>query len=377
MSVKSNYFKMDKDEFNQYLDKLKNSTNNIFILDNKFFYNQDLDSTNSILKFNEKFYKFNSLINSFTSFSKNQIIQSFLLNEIESTNSIENIYSTRHDIFSVISQASNSKDNKITSITNGYKYILSTNGNKVNSCKDLKELYDKVIKESISNNDLPDGKYFRKGNVYISNGLESIHTGLIGEDNINNAMDEFINIYNSNIDIFTKLILSHFIFEYVHPFYDGNGRLGRFLFSNKLYLETNSAFSFSISYCFKQEKSKYYKAFKQASDKYEFGCLNSYVKTIISILNNQIDLLINKLELILDKLKIYKSSLDLSKSEEKIYKLIYEASHLSNYGVSNQEIINQTNVSKRTLMYSLKKFKDSYDIIDTKIGKFTYHKFNI
>ena len=42
------------------------------------------------------------------------------------------------------------------------------------------------------------------------------------------------------------------------------------------------------------EKDKYYKALKIANDKYEFGCLNAYVETILIILNNKNRLLMQK-----------------------------------------------------------------------------------
>ena len=80
-------------------------------------------------------------------------------------------------------------------------------------------------------NDLPDGIYFRHGDVYVANGIKNIHIGIAGEENINRLMEEFVNFYNSKNDTLIKMILCHFMFEYIHPFYDGNGRLGRFLFS--------------------------------------------------------------------------------------------------------------------------------------------------
>ena len=62
---------------------------------------------------------------------------------------------------------------------------------------------------------------------------------------------------------------------------------------------------------------------------------------------------------------------------KKIYKVICEVSALSDFGVSNEEILNETGVSKRTLIYTLNKLKKEMNMIDTNIGKFSYHKFNI
>lgn len=377
MSVKSNYFKMNKEEFDKYLNELKKSNNTIQLFNGKYFYNQTLDSINLAIELNKKMLELDSIINSFTNFAKNQIIQSFLIDEIESTNKIENIHSTRHDIFSIISKASLSKDKKIISISNAYKHLLESKGTVISSLFDIRKLYDIVLKDSIAKIDLPDGTYFRQNPVYISDGLKSIHTGIIGEDNINAAMEEFINLYNSKNEVFIKMILCHFMFENIHPFYDGNGRFGRFLFSNGLYLETKSFFSFIISSSLEHEKTKYYKAFKSANDKYEFGCLNEYVEIISTILLDQIKLLIQKLQYSKEIINNLKTPFKLTKSEEKIYKVICEASALSDFGVSNEEILNETGVSKRTLIYTLNKLKKEMNMIDTNIGKFSYHKFSI
>lgn len=67
----------------------------------------------------------------------------------------------------------------------------------------------------------------------------------------------------------------------------------------------------------------------------------------------------------------------MSKSEQKIYKLIKEVSIFSTFGVSNQEIIKEVGVSKRTLIYVLRKFENKKILIKTKIGKYNYYKFNI
>ena len=76
-----------------------------------------------------------------------------------------------------------------------------------------------------------------------------------------------------------------------------------------------------------------------------------------------------------EKLNSVKHDLSLIPSEQKIFKFINEASLFSYFGVTNEEIMKETHISKRTLMSSLAKFKGDDILIDTRIGKYAYHKF--
>ena len=375
MTIKSNYFTMNKDDFNDYLLELKKSNNTINLLDNNFFYVQNVTSSNLIITLKTKVNELDLLINSFTDFTKKQIIQSFLLDEISSTNKIENIFSTKHDIYSIINNVSTSKNKKIISISNAYKHLLETKGQNITKIEDIRSLHDIILKDAISKEDVLDGKVFRKNPVFITNGIKNVHKGTINESNIMKFMEEFLSLYNSNNELFLKMILCHFIFEYVHPFYDGNGRLGRYLFSNGLYLTSNSYFSFLISSSFEHEKTKYYKAFKAANDQYEFGCLNNFVDMILEILIKQIDSNINKLKDDKEKIKELMYPFKMTKNEVKVFSLISEASIFSTFGVSSEEIIKETGISKRSLIYALNNFKSKNILSITKIGKYNYYKF--
>ena len=102
--------------------------------------------------------------------------------------------------------------------------------------RDIRDIYDKVVLDEINESDKPDGELFRKGDVEIQgpHGL-AIHNGVKGEGNIGALLTDMIHLATSDeIPRLQSAIMSHFLFEYVHPFYDGNGRTGRYLLA--LYL---------------------------------------------------------------------------------------------------------------------------------------------
>lgn len=381
MDIKKAYYTKTKEEFDQYLNNLINSEDTIhFFLDsdNPFRYNRSAEACFNILRLYRAIWEFDSLISSFNDFDKKQIIQSFLIDEIESTNKIENIESTRHNIYTLINKLSDNDEYKIKSIANSYSLLLNNKCSDISSLQDVRNIYDSLLDGSIDENNKPDGEYFRKEKVFINDGIKDIHQGMYPEAKINSSMEELVHFYNdSQFDIVERMIISHFLIETIHPFYDGNGRLGRFMFSLGLYNATKSLSSFVISKAFSDNKSKYYHSFKIGRDIHEFGFINSYATEIIEILIEHLDKVINALKEkknVLDSLIIKKG---LSKLERKIFLFIYESTLFTNFGVNSIEIMENTSSSKRTLIYALNQFKEQDLLTETKIGKFTYYKMNI
>ena len=66
---------------------------------------------------------------------------------------------------------------------------------------------------------------YRRHQVYIRN---SRHTPL-SKDHLLDAMDTFYNCLINEEHASVRAILGHFIFVFIHPYMDGNGRIGRFL----------------------------------------------------------------------------------------------------------------------------------------------------
>jgi hypothetical protein len=66
---------------------------------------------------------------------------------------------------------------------------------------------------------------YRSNQVYISN---SMHTPL-NKDAIRDAMPALMELLKKEDNSFVRSVLGHFVFVYIHPYMDGNGRIGRFV----------------------------------------------------------------------------------------------------------------------------------------------------
>ena len=79
----------------------------------------------------------------------------------------------------------------------------------------------------------PDGILFRKGQTEIKSATDKIlHKGIYPEEKIFAALEKALAFLgDGRIEGLYRICLFHYLLEYIHPFYDGNGRLGRFVVS--------------------------------------------------------------------------------------------------------------------------------------------------
>jgi fido (protein-threonine AMPylation protein) len=66
---------------------------------------------------------------------------------------------------------------------------------------------------------------YRNGQVYIR---QSMHVPL-NRDAVRDAMPAFFSLLTEEQHPAVRVVLGHFVFVYIHPYMDGNGRMGRFL----------------------------------------------------------------------------------------------------------------------------------------------------
>jgi len=66
---------------------------------------------------------------------------------------------------------------------------------------------------------------YRSGSVYIR---QSMHTPPSREA-VRDMMPTFFDLLSKEENAAVRVILGHFIFVYIHPYFDGNERMGRFI----------------------------------------------------------------------------------------------------------------------------------------------------
>ena len=139
-------------------------------------------------------------------------------------------------------------------------------------------------------------------------------------------LEDFMNDTEDNIDPLIKVCLIHYQFESIHPFYDGNGRMGRIL--NILYLVLNKLIDSPILYLSKyihKTKQEYYKLFNEVRDNNNFEDWILYILKGIEITSKETIELIEKIQ---NEMKNYKEEFrnKLSKiySKELLESLFYE-----------------------------------------------------
>ncbi len=152
------------------------------------------------------------------------------------------------------------------------------------------------------------GKY-REGDVQVisgSMGHERVHFMAPPASDVNDYMDEFMWWFNheNTLSSIVKSAISHLIFVSIHPFDDGNGRMGRAIADMVLAgIDGGQGRFFSMSREIEKEKKDYY-AILEKTQRYCYngdisewlewyvGCLNRAVedslKTLSSILNKSL-----------------------------------------------------------------------------------------
>ena len=270
------------------------------------------------------------------------IIIKILSNELYKTNKIEGIETVKSEIHTSLkdNRKANKKVNKLDGIIKKYKDIMEKNfkdTQHIDSLSSFRKIYDEMFEDfEKSGNYKLDGKYFRKDTVKVINGLgKTIHIGINGEEAIEKNIEDLIQFMNrKDIPFLVKASISHFFFEYIHPFYDGNGRFGRYLLSLYLARKLDILTAFSVSYSISKNLDDYYKSFVEVEDVNNYGEITFFVENILKTIKSGQEMII---ELLSDSIMKFNHSMEILKEitkklseKENIMLQIYLQNYLFN-----------------------------------------------
>lgn len=357
--------------------------NNAFFLQNA----EVLCLTIKTLRLNEAI---NDLSRNLPKVALRQYMNTCLIDEIVLTNDIEGVRSSRQEIGDVLEAIVQKKSNRrFQGIVDKYLMLQSREQIELTTCADIRALYndlvlDEVVRENPANE--PDGMWFRAGSVSVLNGSSiPIHQGMEPESKIIESLEQaLVVLHDRNIEILPRVALFHFMFAYIHPFYDGNGRLNRFISSYELTNSFNPLVGFRLSYAIKKRITMYYKAFSLCEHPLNRGDLTPFVilfsELIVDAMESMKISLEKKQEELNDVLSEVKAVFGFPTSDQTMNDVLYccvQAALFAEDGITSSDLCKIAQSSEPTVAKRRKKLQEQGLILETHRGRQRYYKLNV
>lgn len=318
-----------------------------------------------------------------------QFADKCLIDEIYMTNDIEGIFSTRREIkaaLNIVEKKSEKKEIRFKSLVNKY-HMLGKDEIKLKTCGDIRRIYDELVLAEIAEEnsmDIPDGIIFRKDISEVATGAQKIiHSGVYPEKKIIEYMDNALIILNDEkIPFLVRISVFHYLFGYIHPFYDGNGRTSRFISSYLLSCRFDGLIGYRLSYTVKEHISDYYEAFKVCNDPKNKGDLTPFIIMFIKMVKVSFEKLYEALKgrrILLEETvqKLEKTNGFEDKEIFEISKILVQTALFSSDGISKEDLLKYLKISSTTLGKRLKEVESRGFLLTEKIGKYKFYSFDI
>ena len=361
-----------------------------YIGKNQAFFLQNSDVMTVAYKIAKLDKKIDNLCNSLPGVALNQYSKKCLIDEIVITNKIEGIHSSRKEIGEALdileSQSkAKGKQKRFLSLVNKYFKLIKAKPISLQNSQDIRNIYDEILLDEViieDSSNKPDGQIFRKDSVSVYSETDKIiHSGLSPENKIIEAMEQALKFLNDDsVEDLFRICIFHYLLEYIHPFYDGNGRLGRFLFSYGISQTLCPLISFRISETIKENIKSYYKAFKTCNDQRNLGDLTPFLLMQLNMILDAMGELNTSLEQRYATWNKYEEAVDNycgnNRNLRRLFSYLIQASLFSEKGISMHELQQNMKISKYIITNLMKEIPTELLVIKKK-SNFKYYSINL
>lgn len=319
--------------------------------------------------------------------ANSHLINKCIIDEITITNKIEGVESSRREIESLINYESKNKSNiKFSGLVEKYSKLIDSENIKLATCNDVRKIYDELVLKDVllENKDhMPDGKIFRKGSVSVYDNGKEVHKGLVPESKIISAMNYLLKwINNEDEDLLLRIAAAHYLIGYIHPFYNGNGRLNRFISSYLLTFEFHPFISFRLACTIREKFNKYTGAFKECNHILNRGDITFFCEYFLNLVKDSFESLNKMLDEKLMMLNMYNRLLqDTKYSDHEFPKhLVYiliQAELFSEKGISISDLIYHLDISRFTLRKRLQQINNFTILKENIVGREKFYSIDL
>lgn len=293
-----------------------------------------------------------------------------LIDEIVATNNIEGVNSSRQEVEAAF-DCMNDKRTRVRSwsIVKKYRELVDRHLFAVDSCQAIRKLYDEFVLPEVLEEDkknAPDGKIFRQKSVdVVTKTHKVVHTGVMPEKKIIEMMDMGFQILHSeDIPLLLRIGIFHYLFAYIHPFYDGNGRMNRLISSYFLNQVLDVRIALQLSAMMLKQRRKYYDMFMEANDYHNLGDLTPFLIDFLQLILDGVNHLKERIFMIRERVNRAWNALNncakFGKNVQALcYRLICEEVVIAG-GLTINEMAKRLNVSVPTVKKYLKEIPKEY-----------------
>lgn len=232
-----------------------------------------------------------SLIEALPEVARRQFVFETIIAEMQNTNEIEGVASTRAELVDSAREDGriNGHQRRFSGLVRTYFTLIRGEVPLIRTPGDIRSLYDSLVLAEIKPEERPDGAIFRKDIAHVTRRSGSgkvIHQGLHPEGEIIAALERLLLLAGDNsIPNLLKIAIFHYLFGYIHPFYDGNGRTARFISSCQIRQELGAYSAITLSRACNRHAGRYADLFEITNNARNRGELNAFIEGFLDLIN--------------------------------------------------------------------------------------------